>query len=218
MAQQQKKLTRKEKIEQQKSQSQEKQVEKKSSGKSAGLKWMLSLIIAALAFALYANTLGHNYVLDDWSVIKENRLTMRGWDAFPEILKRSFRFGYITTQDELYRPLPKATFAMEWGIAPDNPKLPHFDNILIYALTGVLLFLTLRKYLKGDVVIPFITAILFIAHPIHTEAVANIKSRDEVMSLFFALGAMSCLYEWLRKDKITWLLAAVVSYFFSICS
>jgi tetratricopeptide (TPR) repeat protein len=218
MAQQQRKLTRKEKMELQKSQSQVKHVEQKTVSKSVGLKWMLSLIIAVLAFGLYANTLGHKYVLDDWSVIKENRLTMRGWDAFPEILKRSFRFGYITTQDELYRPLPKATFAVEWAIAPDNPKLPHFDNILLYALTGILLFLTLRKYMKGDLVVPFITAILFIAHPIHTEAVANIKSRDEVMSLFFAMGAMSCIYEWLRKEKLIWMLAAVLSFFLSMCS
>jgi tetratricopeptide (TPR) repeat protein len=72
--------------------------------------------------------------------------------------------------------------------------------------------------MKGDLVIPFVTAILFIAHPIHTEAVANIKSRDEVMSLFFALGAMSCIYEWLRKDKFAWLLAAMISYFLGMCS
>src|SRR3954470_19100315 len=107
---QQKKLTRREKIELQKSESQSTPTQPKSSGKINSLKWTLALIIAAVAILLYANTLNHNYVLDDWSVIKENRLTKQGWGAFPEVFKKSFRFGYITTQDELYRPLPKATF------------------------------------------------------------------------------------------------------------
>ena len=218
MAQQQKKLTRKEKIELQKTQTQAKHAEQKTSGGKANIKWTLAFIIGAVAFLLYANTLSHDYVLDDFSVIKENRLTKQGWDAFPEVFKKSFRFGYITTQDELYRPLPKATFAAEWALAPDKPALGHFVNILLYALTGMLLFLTLRKYMKGDLLIPFVASLLFIAHPIHTEAVANIKSRDEIMSLLFSFGALSCIYEWIRKEKVSWLFAAMVSFFLSILS
>src|SRR5690349_15665328 len=184
-------LTRKEKIELQKTRTDVKQSEIRVKGKSGGIKWALALIIAGVAFALYVNTLGNGYALDDFSVIKENRQTKQGWGAFPEIFKTSFRYGYITNQDELYRPLPKASFAIEWAIAPDNPALAHFTNILLYALTGMLLFLTFRKYMGGSVVIPFIASLLFIAHPIHTEAVANIKSRDEIMSLIFSLAAMN---------------------------
>jgi protein O-mannosyl-transferase len=215
---QQRKLTRREKIELQKSHVHSAHTEPKACGKINSLKWTLALIIAAIAILLYANTLNHGYVLDDYSVIKENRLTKQGWGAFPEVFKKSFRYGYITTQDELYRPLPKATFAAEWAIAPDAPGFAHFMNILLYALTGMLLFLTLRKYLKGDLLIPFIASILFIAHPIHTEAVANIKSRDEIMSLFFSLGAMSLVFEWLRRRKTKWLIAGVFSFFLALLS
>src|SRR2546423_7155899 len=108
---QQRKLTRKEKIELQKAQLQVKQTEHLVKGKSGSIKWSLAFIIGAIAFLLYANTFSNDYTLDDFSVIKENRLTKQGWGAFPEVLKRSFRYGYITNQDELYRPLPKATFA-----------------------------------------------------------------------------------------------------------
>jgi protein O-mannosyl-transferase len=218
MGTQKKKLTRKEKIELQKLQTNPTSAVQKLPATAANIKWTLALIIAVIGFLLYANTLSHDYTLDDFSVIKENRLTKQGWDAFPEVFKKSFRFGYITNQDELYRPLPKATFAAEWAISPDNPSLSHWINVLLYALTGMLLFLTLRKYLKGDLVIPFIASLLFIAHPIHTEAVANIKSRDEIMSLFFSLAAMNFIYEWLRKEKFLWLMTAVIFFFFSLLS
>jgi protein O-mannosyl-transferase len=214
----QRKLTRKEKIELQKSKSHSTPVEQKRTVKSTGIKWSLALIIGAIGFLIYANTLNHKYTLDDYSVIKENRQTKLGWAAFPNLFKTSYRFGYITNQDELYRPLPKATFAAEWALSPDNPSLAHWTNVLLYAFTGILLFLTLRKYLNGDLLIPFIASLLFIAHPIHTEAVANIKSRDELMSLFFALLAMNFIFEWIRREKFSWLVGALVAFFCSLLS
>ena len=73
-------------------------------------------------------------------------------------------------------------FAVEWEISKNNPVLSHWVNVIFYALTGWLLFITLFKLLKEyNIVVPFIISILFISHPIHTEVVANIKSRDELM-------------------------------------
>jgi protein O-mannosyl-transferase len=219
MGTQQRKLTRKEKIELQKRKTEGTPAsQRKGSQQSTGIKWSLALIIGAIGFLIYANTLNHKYTLDDYSVIKENRQTKLGWDAFPNVFKTSYRFGYITNQDELYRPLPKATYAAEWALSPDNPSLSHWTNVLLYVFTGILLFLTLRKYLKGDLLIPFIASLLFIAHPIHTEAVANIKSRDELMSLFFALLAMNFIFEWIRREKLSWLIGALVAFFCSLLS
>jgi protein O-mannosyl-transferase len=214
----QRKLTRKEKIELQKTKTEAAPVSQRKGSQPTGIKWSLALIIGAIGFLIYANTLNHKYTLDDYSVIKENRQTKLGWDAFPAVFKTSYRFGYITNQDELYRPLPKATYAAEWALSPDNPSLSHWTNVLLYAFTGIMLFLTLRKYLKGDLLIPFVASLLFISHPIHTEAVANIKSRDELMSLFFALLAMNFIFEWIRREKFSWLIGALAAFFCSLLS
>src|SRR6185436_19306690 len=41
-----------------------------------------------------------------------------------------------------------------------------------------------------DVLVPFAIALLWIAHPIHTEVVANIKSRDELLAFLFSILTM----------------------------
>ena len=54
----------------------------------------LSFIIALVAFLLYSNTLKHQFVLDDYSVIKENQLTKGGTGSLKEIFVNSYREGY----------------------------------------------------------------------------------------------------------------------------
>ena len=215
---QKKKLTRKEKTILQKPLAEAKQTQQKVLQSQAKLKWILGIFVALAGFLLYANTLNFDYTLDDYSVIKENRLTRQGWDAFPQIFKTPYRYGYYFTQDELYRPIPKAMFAIEWALSPDKAGLGHWVNVLLYAATGLLLFFTLSKYTRHNLIIPFVASVLFIAHPIHTEVVASIKSRDEILSLFFVLLSMNFIHSYLVKEKSMSIIAALVCFLLSLLS
>lgn len=215
---QRKKLTRKEKAALQKPLAEAKHEQHHAALTQKRITWTLGIVIAAIGFLLYSNTLNFDYVLDDYSVIKENRLTRQGWDAFPDIFKKSYRFGYYFVNDELYRPIPKAMFAAEWALASDKPALGHWINVLLYAFTGLILFFTLKKYFSQNLVIPFVAAALFIAHPIHTEVVANIKSRDEILSLLFVLLAMNFIHDYLSKEKFTSILFAMICFLGSLLS
>jgi tetratricopeptide (TPR) repeat protein len=215
---QKKKLTRKEKVDLQKPLVEQKQVQQKVLQSQSKLKWMLGIFVALAGFLLYANTLNFDYTLDDYSVIKENRLTRQGWQAIPEIFKTPYRYGYYFTQDELYRPIPKAMFAAEWALSPDNASLGHLINVLLYAATGLILFFTLSKYIKQNLIIPFVASVLFIAHPIHTEVVASIKSRDEILSLFFVLLSMNFIHSYLTKEKLTSIITAMLFFMLSLLS
>src|SRR5206468_8941150 len=137
---QKKKLTRKEKTVSQKPLAEAKRAEQKVLHSQSKLRWMLGAFIAIAGFLLYANTLNFGYTLDDYSVIKENRLTRQGFHAIPEIFKTPYRYGYYFTQDELYRPIPKAMFAIEWALSPNSGTLGHWINVLLFAVTGFLLF------------------------------------------------------------------------------
>lgn len=213
-----KKPTRKEKVREQQPLVESKNIQQKLAQSQSRLKWVLAIFIALAGFVLYANTLHHDYTLDDYSVIKENRLTRQGWGAFPEVFKTPYRFGYYFTQDELYRPIPKAMFAAEYALAPDNAHLGHWINVLLYALCGLLLFLVLNKYINRGLIIPFASSLLFIAHPIHTEVVASIKSRDEILSLFFILLSLRFMYSYVTKEKPVSIIAAMSFYFLSLLS
>ncbi|MEM9023143.1 MAG: hypothetical protein AAGB22_05350, partial [Bacteroidota bacterium] len=130
----------------------------------------LAGLVALLGFVLYANTLGHGYVLDDFSVIKDNKIVQQGSDALGTIFSTSYREGYWSKPGSLYRPLTLSMFALEWELAPDNPALSHWINVLLYAVDGGLLFLLLARWSPpGRVIFPLIISLLFIAHPLHTE-------------------------------------------------
>lgn len=181
--------------------------------------WLWALAIAAFGFLLYVNTLGHEYVLDDFSVIKENFITKRGFEGIPDLWKYHSRHGYWNSPGELYRPIPMTMFAIEWELAPDKPSLSHFVNILLYALSGALLFVTLARWMQGySLLLPLLTALFFVAHPVHVEVVANIKSRDEIVMFGFATLSLLLLWKYLNTHKLWLFVASLVSYTLSLFS
>ena len=174
----------------------------------------LGFIVALAGFLLYSNTLNHAYVLDDFSIISENTVTRKGIESIPTIFKTHYRYGYYTIDDGIYRPLSVAMFALEWQISPNNPVLSHWVNVLFYALTGWLLFSTLCKLLKeSNIIIPFVISILFISHPIHTEVVANIKSRDELMGFFLSIASLYFMIKFFEKENYKYLVFACFLFF-----
>lgn len=176
------------------------------------------LIIAVLGFLLYSNTLGHYFTLDDYSVILENRLTKQGFSAIPEIFKTSYRFGYYFTDDNLYRPLVKSMFAIEWGVAPNSAAPGHWMNVLLYAFTGFILLHSLLRISNGNMLFSFVASILFIAHPVHTEVVASIKSRDEILAFLFCIWALERFISHVRTGKTGSLIASSFLFFIALLS
>ena len=180
---------------------------------------LMSFIILFLSFFVYSNTFRNGYVLDDFSVIKENWVVKRGVESISTIMKTSYRYGYWSSADDLYRPLSLVMYAVEWELWPDNPKPGHVINVLLYALACVLLFSTLRKILyKYNVFLPFVTTLLFALHPLHTEVVANIKSRDEILCFFFLVLTLKFAVQFANTSKNKWVFFGAVSYLFAFFS
>lgn len=196
-----------------------KQIKQSTPKKSSNKKYLpLGLVAALLAFILYANTFGHEWALDDFSIIKENWVTQSGiGEGIATHLTHSYRYGYGVGYNTLYRPLSLVLFTIEWSLVPDSPGFMHFMNVVWYALTGFLLFFTLKKVFSNqNVFLAFATTLLFIAHPLHTESVANIKGRDDILGLFFILLAVYWLWDYLKKSDVKWLALSVGSYFLAL--
>ncbi len=168
---------------------------------------MPALILVVLAFVLYGASLSFGYVLDDQMVIWENVYVQKGFAGLRDIFGYDSFMGYFQKQEQLflleggrYRPLSLATFAMEVGIfGKDNANLAHishFINILLYGLTGVLLYrillglFPLKEGGRWYFSMPFLAALIFALHPLHSECVANIKGRDEILALLCSLAAL----------------------------
>ena len=176
---------------------------------------IMSVIIALFAFLLYANTINNGYVLDDFSVIKENIVTKKGFDGINEHLNHTYRYGYWNKEDYIYRPLSLVIFATEWEIWPDNPRPAHIINILFYMLTGLIMFQVLKRIFRNyNIVFPFIVTLIFIAHPTHTEVIANIKSLDEILSFLLSFLTILLMFKYIDKKSILSLGLSLITFFF----
>src|SRR4051812_28179847 len=146
-----------------------------------------SLLIFAFSFLLYFNSVFNDYNMDDELVTQNHRLTSKGISAIPEIFSSPYyedKSGYRYE----YRPMVLVTFAIEHSLFGDHAGVSHFINVLLYSLLCCLLFRVLRKLFKNyNILFPLLITLLFAAHPVHTEVVASIKNRDEILSLLFGL-------------------------------
>ena len=186
-------------------------------GFSATLK--LALLLGVLSFAVYANTLKNGYTLDDFTVITENSIVTRGISAIPEILSTPYRRGWFITNNDLYRPLSLTMFAAEYQIFDKSPVAGHFLNILFFSGCVILLFFFLDNlFERKKTVVAFIASLLFALHPIHTEVVANIKSRDEIMCFFFAFLSLNIFLKYMQTGKMKQLIPGCLCFLLSLMS
>ncbi|MCB9232410.1 MAG: DUF1736 domain-containing protein [Bacteroidia bacterium] len=206
-----------------------------------------ALILLILPFAIYGLTLGYDFVLDDKMVYSENKFVHEGTAGIKDILGKDTFTGYLGEQKDLvvggrYRPLSLVTFALEYQIfstkrtEKPKPMLPgegghqdmeyeispaigHFGNILLYALTGLLIFrlmmqlFPLKEGTKWYLSLPFWVALLYLVHPLHSEVVANIKGRDEILAMLLSLGAMYYSWRYLGTQKLLPMILSGVVFF-----
>ncbi len=208
-----------------KKKNQKKQPQKTAASKPSLYRYVALLF--AFSFLLYANTFNNDFALDDAIVITQNEFTTQGVHGIPDLLKHDTFRGFFKEagKDKLvsggrFRPASPVFFAFMVEVFGLKPLPFHIANAFFYALTAVLLFYLFFLWLSPNdtsvrnqqsLYISMGTALLFSAHPLHTEVVANIKGLDEIFAL---LGSL--LTAWLitrAADQKKWsaaLLAAPV--------
>lgn len=163
---------------------------------SSRVQWLWVLLV----FLLYGNTIRNEYSLDDSIDIYENVHVMKGFSGIPGILTSPF-----VTHDNYqfdYRPFSPITFAIEKEIFGFNPHVSHFFNVVLYAICVLLLGRFLQKVTAGKYPVAIAVSILFfIVHPLHTEVVASLKNRQELLSFICGFGALHMLLQYLDQQE-----------------
>lgn len=179
----------------------------------------LCILIGLVSFVVYFNTIWNGFVMDDVMVLKDNRMVLRGTSAIPELLSTPHMRGYLIIPNDLYRPLSLVMFAIEYQFFGLSPAVHHFFNILTFVGCSVMLFIVLHKLFDGKkMAVAFMAALIFAVHPVHTEVVANIKSRDELMSFFFGFLSLSLYLNYMKDGKIAQLLLGAVMFYLAVIS
>ncbi len=180
--------------------------------------WLPASLMMVMAYALYFIGIKYGYVLDDEMVYWKNEYVQKGIAGIRQIFTTDSFMGYFKEQKFLleggrYRPLSLATFAMEVQFfGADKPAAGHFFNVLLYGLTGVLMYRILmglfpvREGGKWYFSLPFLATTFYMLHPLHVECVANIKGRDEILAVLGSLGALWAALKY-YDTKAWWYLA-----------
>lgn len=169
------------------------------------------------AFILYGNTLGHDFALDDLPQIVNHKYVQQGLAGISKLATQNYwaasnlNLGY-------YRPLSHITFAIENAMHGNNPMIMHLVNILLYALTGMAVFALLSALFRKMPFFVLAATLFFMAHPVHTEVVANIKSRDEILSFLNGTLALLMVFNDSKSKSRTSLVLALVFYFLALLS
>jgi len=182
------------------------------------------VIITLFTFLLYANTTRNYYSLDDYIIRDVNtQLAEKGFGYFGEIFTTTYTT--VSTGDGIsksfgYRPIVRLVYAIEFtlvdifdGSGMERPGISHFVNILLYLAVALLLFNVLRRIFRDySIWFPFVITLLFIAHPVHTEVVASLKNRDELLSMMFSLITLRMILKYHDKSKIVYLVIGLLMY------
>ncbi len=184
-------------------------------------------LLALFGTLLYLQTTSFDYTQDDAIVINDNMFTTEGIKGIPGLFKYDTFYGFFKDHSKTrlvsggrYRPLTPAMFAIEYEIAGPNPWLSHFISaacygLLCWLLFGFLLaFLTPRLSSETAFIVAIASSLIFAVHPLHTEAVANIKGRDEIIAAMSAIGGLWLILKSTNHAKPNFLrlLAALVFF------
>lgn len=159
-------------------------------------------LIALVSFAIYFNALSNGLVYDDLSQVIENRW-IKDIKYIPDMFSKSvWSFQSESIVSNYYRPMMHLIYLVTFYIFGLKPFGFHLVNIFFHSGVSVLVFLVASRLLSSrqlsaisdnpplsPLVPPFIAALLFATHPIHTEAVTWVAGLPDLSyTLFFLLS------------------------------
>lgn len=144
----------------------------------------MAAFFLALSGLLYGNSLFGEFVYDD------SQFTIQAEMRQPEYLLQTWFRPSLPAMEQFphYRPLTYFSFSLNYLIFGQSPFWFHLVNVLINGLVCWLLFVVSRRLFRNDL-LAFVTAIFFAILPVHTEAIAYIKARDELLVALFGMLA-----------------------------
>ena len=191
------------------------------------MNWDYRLILSLLTILLfsllpYMNTLDGDLVHDDKFAILENPDISNQLDV-ASVFRNDFWGTPIRTpkSHKSYRPLTILSFKLNHYFHGFSPQGYHLVNLLTHSLNSLFLFILSYLYIyKNDIQLSLLCSSLFASHPIHTEAVAGVVGRAELLACLAFLTTLllyhSCMSE--RHPVIQIFLLMLVSILTSVAT
>ena len=166
-----------------------------------------------LPWLLYSATLSAGFVWDDHNLIE-----MR--PPRPSLAELRAMWGAdfwqtASSRSQYYRPLTTTSFWLDRALFGLNPRGYHFTNVLLYSLTCGAAYLLLYRLLKKPLT-ALLLGLAFAAQPAHTENVAWISGRTDIVCALFMFASLLAYFTAEEEERPGLLVGAVALFFLSL--
>jgi protein O-mannosyl-transferase len=165
------------------------------------------LIIITAGFLVYSNSFHAPFTFDDNEIIVKNQ-ALQDNSVFSQCNKPRY-IGFIT-------------FAINYHINGLNTFGYHIVNIIIHIMNALLVYLLIQELLllsrnQNEIPfqdkIPLIISLLFLVHPVQTQAITYIVQRFTSLAAFFSLIAILSYMKFrtLKSKSYFYLIISIIS-------
>lgn len=164
-------------------------------------------MISMLGFVVYARSLFFDFTyFDDNVLILDNLPFLQDVRNIGTAFTMEV-FHILHGSAAYYRPLLTISFMPDALIGGSAPFLYHFTNIGIHLIASCLVYKLLRTLAYAKEVALF-ASLLFVVHPVLTQAVAWIPGRnDSLMTIFVLAAFITCIHYAQSKKALSYRLS-----------
>lgn len=170
--------------------------------------------IVIIGFVVFSNGLFNNFIGDDESQIIVNILVHSISNI--GIFFNGGTFFNSSTQlpfGVYYKPLLLTFYSLIYTFFGPNYFIYHLIQLLFHILNTIFLFLVLGYFLKKQTA--FLLSLIFLLHPINSEAVYYISDLQDILFFFFGILSLWIIQNYHSKKAI---IIALICLFFSLLS
>ena len=149
----------------------------------------LVIILVAIGSIVYSFNLNNPLFWDDADWILNNPFVHSfSWINIKFWFTQNILAG-INQTSNYYRPILLLTFAVNYVLGGENPIGYHLLSNILHIADSILIFYLLHLVFKNKF-IPFWVSLIWLVHPLQTEAVTYISGRGDPLYVFFMLCAL----------------------------
>jgi len=142
------------------------------------------ILVIVIGFSVYSNCLDGKFVWDDFGLVKNNGY-IQSWQNIPEIFTKGMGAGSGGSSN-FYRPLQMITHMVDYSLWKFNVVGYHLTNTFLHISAALVLYWLINIIFCSQG-LAFLTAVLFVAFPVHTEAVSYISGRSDSLAVIFTV-------------------------------
>lgn len=177
-------------------------------------------LLIVLVLLVYGNSLANQFVFDDQLLVVGNRF-IKSWIQLPKVFlynywleppEASVKFG-----NNAYRPFVHVTLALDYALWGLRPVGFHLTNLVLMAILGLLLFELIIVFFQERFWAVIATS-LYLVNPIHTEVVAFVMGRTDLLAGLLTVTALLFYWKWRQGGRGLFLALSLISWLLALIS